>query len=78
MWYGDALIDESFDPTPPFTLPLRRQSEVGPWIVPLDVQSRTTEFPTIQHSHSRSDIGSNFGGWTTSLTKNRNVNALLY
>ena len=30
-----------------------------------------------QQAHSRSDIGSNFGGWTTSRTKNRNVNALL-
>jgi len=78
MWYGDqALTEESFDPTPPFTLLIRHQSEVGPWIIPLDVQSHTTRFPTIQQAHSRSDIRSNFGGWTTSRTKNRNVNALL-
>ena len=62
---------------PPFTLPLRRQSEVRPWIVPLDVPSRTTRFPTIQQAHSRFDIGSNFGGWTIGRTKNRNLNALL-
>ena len=62
---------------PPFTLPLHRQSEVGTWIVPLDVPSRSNRFPIIQQAHSRSDIGSNYGGWTTSRTKNRNVNGLL-
>ena len=61
---------------PPFMLSLCRQSEVGPWIVALDVSSRTTRFPTIQQVNSRSDIRSNFGGWTTSRTTNRNVNAL--
>ena len=30
-----------------------------------------------QQAHSRSDIGSKFRGWTTSRTKNRNVNGLL-
>ena len=66
-----------FWPAPTFTLPLRRQSEVGPWVVPLDVPIRTTRYPTIQQANSRSDLGSNFGGWTTSRTENRNVNALL-
>ena len=70
-WLRKVLI------RPPIHAPT--PSPVGSWTFELSPRcsESTTRFPTIQQVHSRSDIGSNFRGWTTSQTKNRNMNALL-